>query len=1086
MVTGQWNAETPLHLAAHKGKAELVEKLLKLGADPTAENKFNMTALHLAAIGGHVDVVEKLLAWRAPGAPEPDVEEEDGTEEGEAPHKVPSPLINAKSPLLLQMTPVHLAVVGFHTEVLEALIKAGAELDAKYMTSADVLTKANTAVREALANTGLPCEEVSEDDLEYVGKDSYIQAVKAPAQALMAQLVKLLAAASETEMQQGLEAMEKKMVKHGNSLAKIVAAQEKLRPKDKDALEDALEERRVLFLHWKNTHRTIRSLRTMLLARGSGGEVRQTALQHAVMYWNLPGVKALLGARVNVDAQDRASHTALHLTAAQLFVQSQKIPCGDPPPEGSPMEVLQELVQAGAEVDLELHEMLNQMNFGLPTALVFKRSPHFFSELGKSAAQQLYQAVVEGNEVVAKAVLGVEPAVGAADSGELAPLTPEKAKRVHELLTWHHPLEAGSTALHAAVRNSREALVALLIKLMPVLDLCDANGDTPLHVSIKHNRRDIADSLMQVHLTNYLLPDGERGLGATELARMQADTVLVAIIEEHGRNRVRQLKRCSPDLANRAVTLDVAEKVLQLAAQCQHLVEAPAPVPEDPTAPWISPQRKCLAASEITSAQLVEGFINPVTAKAGCSMVQAMINDLIPHTLPTGVDLSPLRAYGTLEGNAMKGKAGTVEVFVSHTWSRAYHTQLAAVRQHERYLKGTGAMPQDHQALYWMDVLAVPPSCAGDMQKSPDSHPDIPLEKCHRLVVVLEPWAAPAAVKRAWCLYEIFYALHLGKEVELVPTAEFLEVCRTAAESKSAEEVGKVADTLHEWIETVDVQEGATRYPADKAFLLKRIEELLPVDEEEKEDSCTQANNVVKAMLFRKLEGPLRAYMCVLERQEEQLRELLEQGVDLNATVTGVLPIVVAIQMRDVEMMDLLVELGARVDSRGFADLQTALHRAVASAAYDCVEALIRLKADLDLQDTNGATPLHLAAVASDLQSVQLLKGAGAKLDLPNKDGLDVRMLAAKVSSDAVAALFLPPPDPKKVKHMSRLLMGRYPESNEDQIKAVLIAAGVDLPMEGDKIKYHEAMERLAARLTRLAMPRTFLGGDQRPKTAPT
>eukprot|EP00854_Cymbomonas_tetramitiformis_P008497 gene8497-10093_t len=174
--------------------------------------------------------------------------------------------------LQLQMMPVHLAVVGFHAEVLEALIKAGAELDAKYTTSADVLTKANTAVREALANAGLPCEQVTEDDLEYVGKDSYIQAVKAPAQALMTQLVKLLAAASETEMQKGLEAMEKKMVKHGNSLAKIVAAQEKLRPKDKDALEDALEERRVLFLHRKNTHRTIRSLRTMLLARGSGGE----------------------------------------------------------------------------------------------------------------------------------------------------------------------------------------------------------------------------------------------------------------------------------------------------------------------------------------------------------------------------------------------------------------------------------------------------------------------------------------------------------------------------------------------------------------------------------------------------------------------------------------------------------------------------------------------------------------------------------------------------------------------------------------------------------------------------------------------
>ena len=53
-------SRTPLHRAAEGGHIEVVEALLKAGANLEAQDEGSGTPLHRAAKGGHLEVVESL------------------------------------------------------------------------------------------------------------------------------------------------------------------------------------------------------------------------------------------------------------------------------------------------------------------------------------------------------------------------------------------------------------------------------------------------------------------------------------------------------------------------------------------------------------------------------------------------------------------------------------------------------------------------------------------------------------------------------------------------------------------------------------------------------------------------------------------------------------------------------------------------------------------------------------------------------------------------------------------------------------------------------------------------------------------
>lgn len=101
---------TPLLYAAWKGCSRLVEKLLKLGADPTATNDSGHNALHASALSGDPITVEMLLKAGT------DIHAFDG---------------------VCGATPLQTAAQMGNTEVVSVLLDAGAEVDQRSCKSGE-------------------------------------------------------------------------------------------------------------------------------------------------------------------------------------------------------------------------------------------------------------------------------------------------------------------------------------------------------------------------------------------------------------------------------------------------------------------------------------------------------------------------------------------------------------------------------------------------------------------------------------------------------------------------------------------------------------------------------------------------------------------------------------------------------------------------------------------------------------------------------------------------------------------------------------------------------------------------------------
>jgi ankyrin repeat protein len=60
-LAAEADGTTALHWAVRQNDLELVERLLKTGADPSTANRYGVTPLNLAAINGHATMIERLL-----------------------------------------------------------------------------------------------------------------------------------------------------------------------------------------------------------------------------------------------------------------------------------------------------------------------------------------------------------------------------------------------------------------------------------------------------------------------------------------------------------------------------------------------------------------------------------------------------------------------------------------------------------------------------------------------------------------------------------------------------------------------------------------------------------------------------------------------------------------------------------------------------------------------------------------------------------------------------------------------------------------------------------------------------------------
>ncbi len=104
---------------------------------------------------------------------------------------------------------------------------------------------------------------------------------------------------------------------------------------------------------------------------------------------------------------------------------------------------------------------------------------------------------------------------------------------------------------------------------------------------------------------------------------------------------------------------------------------------------------------------------------------------------------------------------------------------------------------------------------------------------------------------------------------------------------------------------------------------------------------------------------------------------LLKAGARIEESEPGYTPLMYAAMSDDVEMIRLLVKSGARVNAvaKGEYGGGNPLLIAVENGRAEAVKVLIELKADVNVRNSEGETPLQLAKKAGNDEIVALLKG---------------------------------------------------------------------------------------------------------------
>jgi len=134
---------TPLHMAAFKGNLPIVQLMLKKGGDLRAKDSNGNLPIHLAAMYGWADIVEVFVRavaperWPLPPLIVPKVNDDEPAEESDAPPPPDEENFPADIRTLVQArstegeTPLHHAAVNCHTQVIDYLLRLGADPEAK-------------------------------------------------------------------------------------------------------------------------------------------------------------------------------------------------------------------------------------------------------------------------------------------------------------------------------------------------------------------------------------------------------------------------------------------------------------------------------------------------------------------------------------------------------------------------------------------------------------------------------------------------------------------------------------------------------------------------------------------------------------------------------------------------------------------------------------------------------------------------------------------------------------------------------------------------------------------------------------------
>ncbi|KAI5848411.1 ankyrin repeat-containing domain protein [Tricharina praecox] len=144
---------------------------------------------------------------------------------------------------------------------------------------------------------------------------------------------------------------------------------------------------------------------------------------------------------------------------------------------------------------------------------------------------------------------------------------------------------------------------------------------------------------------------------------------------------------------------------------------------------------------------------------------------------------------------------------------------------------------------------------------------------------------------------------------------------------------------------------------------------------------------------------------AVEERNIRLVRQLLKVGVDIEEIDSeGRTPLALAVYKGYDDICKLLVEAGASIDmSRGIG----IMHKAVQVWGVKSVQQLLKVGVDIEEDDSEGRTPLALAAYKGYEHICKLLLGAGADFEKVDFQGRTPLALAAYEGCEAVCELLL-------------------------------------------------------------------------------
>lgn len=180
---------------------------------------------------------------------------------------------------------------------------------------------------------------------------------------------------------------------------------------------------------------------------------------------------------------------------------------------------------------------------------------------------------------------------------------------------------------------------------------------------------------------------------------------------------------------------------------------------------------------------------------------------------------------------------------------------------------------------------------------------------------------------------------------------------------------------------------------------------------------------------------------AVFDDKADEIKSLISQGADPNARcgVMGDTALHHAVSSNKKQAVRALLEMKAQVNMNAsvssgiplFFSRGTPLHMAVSAPVADIemVELLLNARANVNLCDAVGDTPLHQAVYASIDGShkavVELLLKAGADVSAKNKKGLTPIALAVEQQEPEIAALLVQwqkkkPEDPLRAQYQKR------------------------------------------------------------------